>query len=268
MPKIKLDPELEMYYEDDDYTDPWRAPETIVLHHGNAKSSRLWYEWVPLLSRQYRVIRVDGRGFGRSSVPEPGYDWSLKNFANDLKSLLDKLEIRQIHLIGETIGGTIALQFAYDHPDRLHTVTTCTSPYKFKGVSTYKEGYDLVEKSGVEGWVRATADRRLEPGHSDPAHHEWYAQQMIQTSKHVVMETLAYLSEQDLSPILPEINTPALVLVGEKSAMNTSDRAQGMANLLPNSKLMEIAGGTGYIQHSSPELCVSAWRQFVGEISH
>ena len=91
---------------------------------------------------------------------------------------------------------------------------------------------------------------------------------MIQTSKHVVMETLAYLSEQDLSPILPEINTPALGLVGEKSAMNTSDRAQGMANLLPNSKLMEIAGGTGYIQHSSPELCVAAWRQFVGEISH
>ena len=70
------------------------------------------------------------------------------------------------------------------------------------------------------------------PGHSDPAHHEWYAQQMIQTSKHVVMETLAYLSSQDLSPILPQINTPALVLVGQNSTMNTADRAQGMAELL------------------------------------
>ena len=53
MPTIKLDPELNMYYEDDNYTDPWRSPETIVLHHGNAKNSHLWYEWVPLLSRQY-----------------------------------------------------------------------------------------------------------------------------------------------------------------------------------------------------------------------
>ena len=58
MPTVKLDETLEMYYEDDDFTDPWRTPETVVLHHGNAKSSRLWYAWVPLLARQYRVIRV------------------------------------------------------------------------------------------------------------------------------------------------------------------------------------------------------------------
>ena len=72
MPTVKLDETLEMYYEDDDYTDPWRTPETIVLHHGNGKNARLWYAWVPLLARQYRVIRVDARGFGRSSVPPKG----------------------------------------------------------------------------------------------------------------------------------------------------------------------------------------------------
>ena len=267
MPTVKLDETLEMYYEDDDFTDPWRTPETVVLHHGNAKSSRLWYAWVPLLARQYRVIRLDARGFGRSTVPAPGYDWSLSGFATDLENLLNHLGLDKVHLIGETIGGTIALQFAYEHPQRLHTVAACTSPYKFVGVPSYREGYDLVDKSGVEGWVRATADRRLEPGHSDPAHHEWYAQQMIQTSKHVVMETLAYLSNQDLSPILPQIKTPALVLVGKDSTMNTADRAQGMAELLPNSTLAEIVGGTGYIQHSAPEQCVSAWREFVGSLS-
>ena len=267
MPTVKLDETLEMYYEDDHFTDPWRTPETVVLHHGNAKSSRLWYAWVPLLARQYRVIRVDARGFGRSTVPAPGYDWSLSGFATDLEHLLNYLGLDKVHLIGETIGGTIALQFAYEHPQRLQTVAACTSPYKFVGVPSYRESYDLVEKSGVEGWVRSTADRRLEPGHSDPAHHEWYAQQMIQTSKHVVMETLAYLSNQDLSPILPQIKTPSLVLVGQNSTMNTSDRAQGMAQLLPNSTLAEISGGTGYIQHSAPEQCVAAWREFVGGLS-
>ena len=87
---------------------------------------------------------------------------------------------------------------------------------------------------------------------------------MMQTSKHVVMETLAYLSSQDLSPLLPKINTPALVLVGKDSTMNTADRAHGMAQLLPNSTLAEISGGTGYVQHSAPEQCVAAWREFVG----
>jgi len=100
MPTAKLDESLEMYYEDDDYTDPWRDPETVVLHHGNAKSSRLWYAWVPLLARQYRVVRLDARGFGRSSLPPEGYEWSLSNFSTDLLRLLDKLGLEKIHLVG------------------------------------------------------------------------------------------------------------------------------------------------------------------------
>ena len=113
MPTVKLDESLEMYYEDDDYTDPWRTPEAVVLHHGNAKSSRLWYAWVPLLARQYRVVRLDARGFGRSSLPPEGYDWSLSNFSTDLLRLLDKLGLEKIHLVGETVGGTISLQSTY-----------------------------------------------------------------------------------------------------------------------------------------------------------
>ena len=57
-------------------------------------------------------------------------------------------------------------------------------------------------------------------------------------------------------------------MVGQDSTMNTTDRAQGMARLLPNSTLAEISDGTGYIQHSAPEQCVAAWREFVGGLSH
>ncbi len=149
MPTVKLDDTLEMYYKDDDYADPWRSRETVALHHGNAKNGRLWYAWVPLLARQYRVVRLDARGFGRSTVPPPGYDWSLSGFATDLLRLLDYLELDQVHLIGETVGGTIALQFAYEHPERLHTVTTCTSPYKFVGEPQYLENYDLIKNEGI-----------------------------------------------------------------------------------------------------------------------
>ncbi len=180
MPLASLDDTLKMYYEDDDYTDPWREPEVVVLHHGNAKNSRLWYAWVPLLARQYRVVRPDARGFGRSTIPPEGYDWSLSNFAGDLLHLLDYLGLEKVHLIGETIGGTISLRFAYEHPERLHSLTVCTSPFKFAGVSTYLEYYRLVQEEGVSAWVRKTADQRVDPA-QDPAHHEWYIQQMSQT---------------------------------------------------------------------------------------
>ena len=111
--------------------------------------------------------------------------------------------------------------------------------------------------------MRRTADRRLEPGESDPRHHEWYIQQMSQTARHVVLETLAYLATVDLTPILPKITTPALVLVGERSALNTPDRAQGLASGLARGRLVEVPGASGDVQHSAPAQCVAIWRDFV-----
>jgi 3-oxoadipate enol-lactonase len=263
MPSAQLPGELQMYYEDDDFTDPWSTADTVILHHGNAKNARLWYAWVPLLARDYRVIRVDARGFGRSSIPAPGYPWSLEGFATDLIHLMDHLRVDKAHIVGETIGGTIALQFACQFPDRLHTVTAATSPYKFRGIQSYLDNYNLVKERGVEAWVRQTADRRLEPGKSDLKHSAWYIQQMRQTAQHVVLENLAYLSTVDLTPILPQITAPALVLVGEDSTMNTSDRTRSLAELLPKGRLVEVPGASGYVQHSAPAQCVAIWRDFV-----
>ena len=262
MPYARIDDTLEMYYEVDDFTDPWRPTETVVLHHGNAKNARLWYAWVPLLARQYRVVRLEARGFGRSTVPPEGYDWSLEGFASDIRGLLDHLGLERVHLIGETVGGTISLKFASEYPDRLLSVATCTSPYKFVGNPTYLDSYNLVRDEGVEAWVRRTSERRLETGESDAAHQEWYINQMARTEGRVVMETLAYLSQQDLSDVLPQIQTPAIVLASEQNARDNPDRTSGMAALLPNGRLRVIPGTSGYVQHSAPEQCVQAWMEF------
>mgnify|MGYP001616979552 CR=1 FL=1 len=48
----EIEKDTRRYYDLDDFTDPLKTPETVVLHHGNAKSSRFWYAWVPLLEVQ------------------------------------------------------------------------------------------------------------------------------------------------------------------------------------------------------------------------
>ena len=58
-------------YTIDDFTDPWRPPETLLLLHAAMGSSQRWYAAVPPLARHYRVVRMDLRGHGESQVPPP-----------------------------------------------------------------------------------------------------------------------------------------------------------------------------------------------------
>src|SRR5947209_5014881 len=106
MPAAQIDSGLSMYYEDDYCGEPWRQPQTVLLVHGVAESSRAWYGWVPHLARSFRVVRPDQRGFGRSTVPPAGYAWSPSGLAADLTRLLDRLGLDAVHVIGAKLGGT------------------------------------------------------------------------------------------------------------------------------------------------------------------
>ena len=65
MPSLRVAPDLDMFYLIDDYTDPWKKSESVLMLHGLAKSSAAWFAWVPYLARHFRVVRPDMRGFGQ-----------------------------------------------------------------------------------------------------------------------------------------------------------------------------------------------------------
>jgi pimeloyl-ACP methyl ester carboxylesterase len=113
--------------------------------------------------------------------------------------------------------------------------------------------------------VRQTIHTRLAPGKTDPAHVEWYIGQMTKTSRQTVLETLAYLATVDLSPVLPRIKVPALVLSGAEAGMST-DRARVQASLIPGCRLVEIPGVSGFVQHEAPEQAAAAWREFARQV--
>ena len=77
MPTFPIPPNLDMHYEVDDYTDPWRTPATVLMLHGNAESGAAWYGWVPHLAPWYRVVRPDMRGFGASTPMPRDFPWTL-----------------------------------------------------------------------------------------------------------------------------------------------------------------------------------------------
>jgi pimeloyl-ACP methyl ester carboxylesterase len=91
------------------------AGHALLLIHGMAGSSATWREIIPQLSKKYRVIAPDLLGHGMSAKPRG--DYSLGAFAVFLRDLLDELGVDRATVIGQSLGGGIAMQFTHQHRD-------------------------------------------------------------------------------------------------------------------------------------------------------
>lgn len=89
--------------------------ETLLLVHGMAGSSETWRHVIPALSGQYRVLAPDLPGHGASSKPRG--DYSLGAYAATLRDLLKALDIKRATVVGQSLGGGVALQLAYQYPE-------------------------------------------------------------------------------------------------------------------------------------------------------
>ena len=89
--------------------------DVILLLHGMAGSSQTWRSVIGPLSRTYRVIAPDLLGHGASAKPRS--DYSLGAFAVSLRDLLDELGVARATVVGHSLGGGVAMQFVYQHPD-------------------------------------------------------------------------------------------------------------------------------------------------------
>lgn len=106
---------LELHGDRVAYQDVGSGEETLLLIHGMAGSSETWRAVIPQLSKKYRVIAPDLLGHGQSAKPRS--DYSLGAFAVLLRDLLDELGIARATVAGQSLGGGVAMQFAYQHPD-------------------------------------------------------------------------------------------------------------------------------------------------------
>jgi pimeloyl-ACP methyl ester carboxylesterase len=88
----------------------------ILLIHGIGDRSETWKQLIPLLARDHTVIAPDLLGHGRSDKPRA--DYSVAGYANAMRDLLSVLDIESATVVGHSLGGGVAMQFAYQYPDR------------------------------------------------------------------------------------------------------------------------------------------------------
>jgi pimeloyl-ACP methyl ester carboxylesterase len=120
MPRVAIG-NITIYYE--------RAGSgpSVVLVPGLGGDHFLWRHQIDALAQRFDVIAPDNRGAGQSSAADEPY--TIDMFADDLAGLLDALSIERAHVIGASMGGFIAQEFALRHPGRLgRLILCCTSP--------------------------------------------------------------------------------------------------------------------------------------------
>jgi 3-oxoadipate enol-lactonase len=113
---------LQLAYAIDDFTDPWTSASTLLLLHAAMGHSGRYYAWVPRLSRHYRVVRMDLRGHGASGVPPADPPLTMQRLVKDTAELLDHLDCKSAHIVGNSAGGYVGQNLAMTSPERVRSL--------------------------------------------------------------------------------------------------------------------------------------------------
>ena len=264
MPTFEAAPGVRLHYLVDDFTDPWREPETVLLLHGNAESGLAWYAWVPLLARSFRVIRPDMRGYGASTPMPRDFPWTLDVIIDDHARLMDSLGVQRFHLVGAKIGGIIARAFAARRPERVATLTVVGSPPPLRqGAEHVPALTEEFETRGVEHWARRTMAGRL--GERFPAEGvEWWIRFMGRTPVSTIVGFNAAINYSDIRADLPKIGCPTLVITTDGSGLASVEETRAWQQAIAGSELLVIPGNSFHVAASDAERCARATLDFIG----
>jgi len=214
--------DVELYYQIHGEGTP------LILLHGGLGHSGHWTNQLPVLSEHYKVITVDSRGHGRSSMTERQISFAL--MASDVVALMDHLEIERAHIVGWSDGGNIGLYLAIHHPERLIKVVASGANYSPSGVRS-----DVGENQKFLSYIGDAIEdyQILSP---EPANWDAFFGNIGQM----------WASEPDFTvEQLGSVAVPVLLLDGESDEAIYTEHTIEMASLIPTAKLTFIPG-TGH----------------------
>ncbi len=247
----------DLFYRDDWFGEPWRKPETAVLIHGNDESSIVWYAWMPRMAQEFRVLRPDVPGFGRSRIPA-GFEWSLPSLAAVVAHVLDKAGIDSAHIIGAKAGGTIAMQFAADYPARTRTLSVASSPASVPASVRSSTSPSQVPQRDRLGSV---ASKEMVD----------YWDNMFKTAPEISTKgLLTAVSKLDLGRdgVLQRIKAPTLVMTADRSKTQSVETVRQYQMLIPNSRLVVLRSDAYHIAAANADECVTNVLNFIKEAKH
>lgn len=243
---------------DIDYLIEGDGAETIVMVNGLADEKESWgYQTPDFVAAGHRVLTFDNRGVGRSSMP-PG-PYTSKLFADDTKALVDELGISDFHLVGTSMGGMIAQEYAIGYGGDVKSLvlsSTYAAPGPFCG-RMFAMWADMAPQLGVPFVMRdvtlwAFTLPFFETREAELEEFEAAMAAMTQPTE-AYLAQLSSIQTHDTSDRLDRITVPTLVIAGEEDILIPVTLSRRLHEGIDGSEWMTTTGGHASIwEHPEP----------------
>jgi len=239
----------------------------VILIHGFGSKKESWMAQFPILSKKFKVIRFDNRGAGNSDRPDMPY--TMEIFIEDIRALMDFLNIKKAHLVGFSLGGTILQHFALKYPERVNKLVLINSIAKIPEgygpemfINSHLKGLELLKIDPIKAfWHGAKTGfyikfkKEMEANPKKRFFNLWSVADLIDyyksnppTSQDI--KNLAYaLTTINVDQRLNDIKCKTLVLAASHDRLVPKSVMLGIHKEIPNSifRIIEKAG------HESPK---------------
>lgn len=243
--------------------------EPLVLIRGLGSDLQAWAPQVPILAKHFRVITYDNRGAGRTSAPDKPY--SIAGMADDLAALLDALKIEKAHVLGYSMGGMVAQEFALRHPGRLEKLILLATSARPDGyMRAVVQSFINIRRSNMarEQVVRSLApflytaalfddeeryERAILASVANP-----YAQQ-----DHAFIRQAQAILAHDASGRVGGIKASTLVVANREDILVPPRHGEALAKAIPGAQLQMLDGAHAGVTEFPQEHC-EAFISFLG----
>jgi 3-oxoadipate enol-lactonase len=244
----------------------------MLLLMGLGCSSAMWFRLAPLLARDFRVILMDNRGMGQTSVPS-ALVHRVPDMAGDVAAVLDAAGEPSCHLAGFSMGGMIAQEFAVSYPKRLRSLTLMgTNCGGAHAVLAERDVWQLLfDKSKLSPeealalmrphtYARATDANLIAEDHlvriaNHPSKRDYEAQ------LYGLMRWTSFYR-------LPLIQCPTLVLHGLEDQLIPPKNGHILADNIPHAQLVELENASHWLHSEQPQRCALEITNFVRSIEN
>ncbi|MEC9375284.1 MAG: alpha/beta hydrolase [Pseudomonadota bacterium] len=237
---------VRVHYRDEG---PKEAP-AILLLHANFASLLGWEPWVKALEDKYRVIRFDFTSHGLTG-PDPSGDYTMERTLNITKRFIDATLPEQFSIAGTSMGGTVALLYASQNPERINNLILL-SPGALAGQEQKNRG-DVPDEAYILKYImpRALPEFMLRGGVGDPDNLDqalvdrWYDMWRREGQREAQLDRLKQYKVENLEAIIQAIKTKVLLMWGEENRTANFEQSREFLRLLKNANSVDFISYPG-----------------------